>query len=423
MNIVMITNTYTPHVGGVARSVVSFSHALRERGHQVLVVAPTFDQMPKDEMNVIRLSALQNFNGSDFSVRLPLPGFIGDRIEGFEPNVVHTHHPFLMGDTALRIARYVQVPLVFTHHTMYERYTHYVPGDSPAMQEFAIRLATEYANLCDHVIAPSQSIAKILRERGVMPPITSLPTGIDAERFCSPDNGDAFRWCHNIDADAFVVGHVGRLAPEKNLPLLARVLARFTRSRQDVRVLIVGEGPSRPQVERVFRKAGIADQLLMTGTLTGDDLVDAYHAMDVFAFASQSETQGVVLAEAMTAGVPVVAVDSPGVREIVHDGINGYLLPEEDAVGMVEALMSVADAAADDRASMRRAAQKTSVSFSLEHCTDRLLDVYADAVNARDNRSDIGDDRWSRLLDQIAAEWQLWFGRAKAAADSIGPKS
>src|SRR5690606_28775178 len=120
---------------------------------------------------------------SEFSLRLPVPVALSSVFEEFAPDVVHAHHPFLLGDTALRVAALHGVPLVFTHHTMYEQYTHYSPVDSEAVKQFAIRLPTEYANLCDHVIAPSRSVEGLLRERGVTSPMTAVPTGIDPARF------------------------------------------------------------------------------------------------------------------------------------------------------------------------------------------------------------------------------------------------
>ncbi|MBS1220006.1 MAG: glycosyltransferase, partial [Proteobacteria bacterium] len=162
MNIVMLTNTFTPHVGGVARSVESFAEEYRKRGHRVLVVAPEFSDMPLEEVDVVRVPAIQNFNASDFSVALPVPSRLAETLDDFRPDIVHSQHPFLLGMTAVRIARYRQLPLVFTHHTLYEQYTHYVPGDSPALKRFVIELATRYANLCDQVFAPSESIRDLL---------------------------------------------------------------------------------------------------------------------------------------------------------------------------------------------------------------------------------------------------------------------
>ncbi len=179
------------------------------------------------------------------------------------------------------------------------------------MKRFAIRMATEYANLCNHVIAPSESIAAVLRQRGVTTPVTAIPTGIDRERFTHGD-GAAARRRIGLPPEAFVVGHIGRLAPEKNLPFLARAVASFVATEDRARVLIAGLGPAREEIRAIFEGRGLADRLHLVGTLEGQELSDAYQAMDVFVFASQSETQGMVLAEAMAAGVPVIAVAAPG---------------------------------------------------------------------------------------------------------------
>src|SRR5688572_8121139 len=126
MNVVMMTNTYLPHVGGVAQSVHRFTTSLRERGHRVLVCAPTFEGMDAElvEEGVVRVPAVQNFSGSDFSVMLPIPLYLTNTLNEFEPDLFHSHHPFLMGDSALRKAATRQVPIVFTHHTLYEEYVH-----------------------------------------------------------------------------------------------------------------------------------------------------------------------------------------------------------------------------------------------------------------------------------------------------------
>jgi len=220
MNIIMLTNTYTPHVGGVARSVEAFSKAYRKRGHRVMVVAPRFPNMPEHEKDVVRIPAVQNFNASDFSVALPIPGLLSDILDSFQPDIVHAHHPYLLGMTALRIARYRNLPLVFTHQTRYEQYTHYVPGDSPTLKQFVGELATRYADLSDQVFAPSETIRDLLQERGVTKPIAVVPTGVKLNHFKRGD-GARFRAQMNIPEDFFVIGHLGRLAPEKNLAFTA----------------------------------------------------------------------------------------------------------------------------------------------------------------------------------------------------------
>jgi glycosyltransferase involved in cell wall biosynthesis len=187
MNILMLTNTYAPHVGGVARSVEGFAGEFRKLGHRVVIAAPIFDGAPKEERDVIRFPAMQRFNGSDFSVPLPVPGKLSSALRKFPPAVVHSHHPFLLGDTALRVAAGRKIPIVFTHHTLYEKFTHYVPGDSAKMKRFIVELVTGYCNLCDGVIAPSRSVAELLRLRGVKTRIATIPTGVDLEAFGKGD--------------------------------------------------------------------------------------------------------------------------------------------------------------------------------------------------------------------------------------------
>jgi len=193
MNILMMTNTYLPHVGGVAGSVARFTQAFQDMGHQVLVVAPTDEDQPTEETGVIRVPAIQEFNGSDFSVVLPIPGFLHETLRSFEPHVVHAHHPFLIGSTALRVAREYAILPVYTYHTQYEYYTHYVPVEVPHMQDFVIHLSAGFAELADGVIAPSESIADLLKQREVRTPIQVVPTGIFPAPFQAGDGARASR--------------------------------------------------------------------------------------------------------------------------------------------------------------------------------------------------------------------------------------
>ena len=366
MNIVMFTNTFTPHVGGVARSVETFMNAYRQTGHRVLVVAPEFSDMPQYEADVMRIPAVQNFNGSDFSVVLPVAGLLTETISELQPDIVHSHHPYLLGMTALRVARFHKLPLVFTHHTRYEDYTHYVSGDSVTFRRFVIEMATQYANLCDQVFAPSESIAALLQDRGVPAPIAVVPTGIEEERFAH-GNGQRFREAIGIPGDALVVGHLGRLAPEKNLEFLAEAVAAFLQTEPRAHFLVVGKGPSQDDILAIFTRAGLASRLHFGGILERSQLADAYHAMNIFAFASESETQGLVLAEAMMAGLPVVALDAPGVQEVVRDGYNGRMLTDKTLPAFVSALSWVAGLSIERMQTLKHCAYETAQEFSVPH--------------------------------------------------------
>ena len=422
MNVLMMTNTYLPIVGGVSRSVDTYSEALRRRGHRVLVVAPAHDEAPEEEPGVVRVPATSSFSSNESPVRLPIPGYLSSTVRAFRPDIVHAHHPFFLGATGLRVAAPRNLPVVFTHHTMYEHFTHYVPVDREALGRFTVRLATEFANLCDRVIAPSRSVERVLRERGVTRPITVLPTGIDTGAFARGD-GRAARQRHDIPPQAFVVGHVGRLALEKNLVFLAEAVALFLRKRAEAYFFVVGNGAAREDIQAVCERAGVADRLRMSdGELSGKELADAYRAMDLFAFASQSDTQGMVLAEAMSAGMPVVAVDAPGARDIIRDRVNGRLLREENVRRFAGAIDWVATAEPEVRAALRQAALKTAAEFSIDRCVERLYGVYR-AAQASHYQKDRSRGVIGRLSRRIGVEYHLWGNVASALYDAAAGES
>ncbi len=419
MNIVMLTNTFTPHVGGVARSVEAFTAEYRRRGHRVLVVAPEFPDMPRDEIDVLRVPAIQNFNGSDFSVVLPVSGLLTGTLDEFAPDIIHAHHPYLLGVTALRVARFHNLPLVFTHHTLYEEYTHYVPGDAPKLRRFIIEASTRYANLSDQVFAPSESIMTLLRERGVVTPVTVVPTGVQTEHFMQ-GNGGRYRAATGIPEDAFVVGHLGRLAPEKNLEFLAEAVAAFLQTESRAHFLVIGTGPSEKTIREIFNREGLDARLHIAGILRREQLADALHAMNLFAFASKSETQGMVLTEAMAAGLPVIALDANGVREVVSDYSNGRLLHEASIETFVSALQWTAGLPAEQVRKLERAAHDTAEAFSMSHSADKALACYTNLLDRIPADRSEQEEHWRHLLDLIKVEWEILKGIGSATDAALG---
>jgi glycosyltransferase involved in cell wall biosynthesis len=420
MRILMLTNTYRPHVGGVARSVMAFEEEYRRVGHEVLTVAPEFDTATDDEPHVIRVPAIQHFNGSDFSLPVPAPG-LAAAVDEFQPQVIHSHHPFFMGGTAMRLARARNLPLVFTHHTMYDQYTHYASADSPAAARFAAALSAGYANMCDAVIAPSQSVAALLTERGVETRIEVIPTGVDVGRFAHGE-GLRARSRQGIPPEAFVVGHVGRLAPEKNLNFLARAVASFLEREERAHFLVVGSGPCEAEIRAAFDRPETAERLHLAGICEGQELIDAYHAMDAFAFASQTETQGMVLTEAMAASVPVVALDGPGVRDVLLDGVNGRLLPIQSRRLFVQALSWIAARPVKRLASLQKAARATAERFSMPRQGRRALRLYESLLDTSPRRMKDSPGPLSRARGRIEAEWSIWSNWAQAATRALEPQ-
>lgn len=415
MNVLMMSNTYKPILGGLERSVEILTNELRKKGHKVLIVAPEYPDAPQEE-GVIRVPALQNFNGSDFSVQVPVPGVLNVALGNFKPDIVHAHHPFLIGDTALRVAHKFNAPLVFTHHTLYEHNMHYVPaGHTEGLKRFVMELATGYANLADHVFAPSQSVKDLLIERGVNnTPITIVPTGIYTKKYARGAGGE-FRKKMKIPQNGFVIGHLGRLAPEKNLEFLAEAVGRYLQKDPKAFFVVAGKGPSEEKIKAIMQEKKVAERLYMVGVVKNKDLIDCYHAMDVFAFASHSETQGLVLAEAMSARVPVVAVDAPGVREVVIDGENGWLIPQDNADDFIIGLQWMRHRTKSQMKKIKEACWKKANELGVEKCVSKAAGVYLSLIYKDFKRRDIGEENsWSKSLGLIKAQWNLVVNMTKA---------
>jgi glycosyltransferase involved in cell wall biosynthesis len=416
----MLTNTYPPIVSGVAKSIVAFDQEFRRRNHDVMIIAPEADDHRDDDPHVVRVPAIQHFNGSDFPLPVPSPGLIAKAVDDFRPDIIHAHHPFFMGNSALRMARSRQVPLVFTYHTMWDQYTHYVPVEGPTTAKFVGALTAGYANLCDAVIAPSRGVAALLREREVAARIEVIPTGVDISKF-DRGNGAAFRERHNIPSTALVIGYVGRLQPEKNLGFLAQAVARFMAAEPRAHFLAIGSGPSDEEIRAALAAQGCDDRLHLPGVCQGQDLIDGFHALDVFAFASQSETQGMVLTEAMAAGKPVIALDGPGVNDVVRDRANGRLISTSHRQVFAQALAWFAARTPEERDLLSKNARSTADRFSMNRQTRRVLNLYESLLEIGPQEESTGP--FTRARKRIEAEWNLWSNVAHAASRALEPTS
>ena len=382
MRICHFTNTFLPHVGGVARAVQTLLEDQRRARHRVLVVAPEFDEglAPRRiERSVVRIPAFTHFNDSDFSVRIPFAATLSQRLAKFRTDIIHAHHPFLLGDTALREAASRQVPIVFTHHTLYEQYTHYLPIENEAAGDIAAGIATRFANNCSAVIAPSRSVADIIRSRGVEVPVHVIPTGIDCRQIAQGEGARARKRWH-IPSAAPLIGHLGRFAVEKNLPYLAEAVARALKRNRQAWAMFVGDGPTRTGMERIFNRARVAERVIFTGRLSGRRLHDACAAMDLFAFSSKSETQGLVLAEVMASGTPVIALNASGAREVVRDRHNGRLLPADATIEHFARALSGTVRSPESRRRWSEAARRTAMEFDRSRTDDKLQRLYRQLI-------------------------------------------
>jgi glycosyltransferase involved in cell wall biosynthesis len=381
MHIANFTNTYLPVISGVVRSVRSFRDELAHRGHNVFIFAQEHaDYVDKDPF-IFRYPSLNLPTGVDVPAAIPISPFIDRMLPAFKLDVIHTHHPFLLGQTAAAKAQELNLPLVFTFHTQYREYTHYIPFPMETVQNFlknAIdRWLQDFMRHCQHIIIPSESMRETLvNDYGLKNNFTVIPTGIDLEAYRTA-SGEKIRKKRNWGNDTVMIS-VGRLAPEKNWPLLLEATALVLKDVPHFRLALIGDGQDRKNLEGLAKELGIRKRVTFTGALSFSEIPSYMKAANLFGFASATETQGLATLEAMAAGLPVVAVDASGTRDILKHGQQGYLV-ENNAEALAAGIKKLLSNP-DRMQKFAEAAYKKAQSFNIEHLTDKLLGVYEQAI-------------------------------------------
>jgi glycosyltransferase involved in cell wall biosynthesis len=378
VRVALFTNNYLPFCGGVTISVETLRRGLEAAGHEVWVFSPRFAPTGEDAPRVVRYPSIPATTYPEFALAVPYSRRIARLVATLDFDVFHAHHPFLLGPAARRLARRRGRPLVFTYHTRYEKYAHYVPLPLRLVEASAVRLSARFAARADAVIAPSSVIRDGLRARGVRAPIAVVPTGIDLARFRPGDRGAA-RAALGVPEDAPTVLYVGRLDREKSVD---RVLLAFERAASTLpaaRLLLVGQGTEGQRLRRLAAVLPARDRIRFLGVRAHDTLPQCYQAADLFLFASETETQGLVLAEAAACGLPAVAVSAPGCDEVVRDGETG-ILTKNDPPTLGDAAIGLLLDPERRRRMGRRAREIAEQDFDARLQIERTLNVYADAA-------------------------------------------
>ena len=377
MRIGLFTNNYLPFCGGVTISVETLRCGLERRGHEVWLFAPRFPGYTDDTPRVIRVPSVPAATYPEFALAIPWGPRLARRVRALGLDVFHAHHPFLLGPAARRFARRAGRPLVFTYHTRYEKYAHYVPLTRPLVEAAALGLSTRFAASTDAVLAPSGLVRDQLRARGVSTPMAVVPTGIDLERFRPGDRAAARREL-GLGADDPLLLYVGRLDREKSVDRVLLAFERIAGTLPAARLWLVGQGKESQALQRRAAASPAAERIYFAGVREHARLAVWYQAADVFLFASETETQGLVLAEAAACGLPAVAVLAPGTDEVVRDGESGILTKGDPAALAEAAIGLLLDG--PRRAGMRaRARLVAEAEFDVERQITRTLDVYAEA--------------------------------------------
>ena len=386
----MISDVFFPRINGVSTSINTLRKSLAGLGHETVLVAPDYSGRRRpyveEEENIVRIPSRRvPFDPED---RLMKASAIKKALKSLDLksfDLLHIHTPFVAHYTGIKLAQKFDLATVETYHTFFEEYLfHYIPLLPTNWSKALARgLTRSQCKKLSSLIVPSSPMLNVLRDYGVSCPAEVIPTGIDLDEMRGGD-GARFRQRFGIPSQRPVLVHVGRLAFEKNISFLIDVLQHLTREFPDIVMVLAGEGPAEDSLKKEVAKRGLTDNMLFVGYQSREqDLCDCFRSGEVFVFASRTETQGLVLLEAMALGVPVVSTAIMGTKDVLRDG-KGCLIAKEDVEHFVRKVTEVLKSA-----TLRERLSETGRDYArlwtTEEMTSRVVDHYIDIVAMTDD--------------------------------------
>ncbi|MBW6467915.1 MAG: glycosyltransferase [Coriobacteriia bacterium] len=372
MRIGMFADMYKPHLSGVTNYISLYKRRFEELGHEVWVFTFGHTEYLDDEQRVVRSPAIP-WGDTGWQMGLVLTSEAKRIIPTLD--VAHVHHPFVSGRVALEYCQPADIPIVFTNHTRYDLYSDTYAWFMPKTMRYSYirRYLKEFAGDIDLVIAPSPGIKDWLSDFGVTDESVLLSNCVDTEPFrhpAAPRSREEF----GFPADSVVFCYLGRVSAEKNMGLLTRAFIRAAGEAPDICLLVLGEGAALADTKKSFQEAGLGDRVHFAGLTPYAEVPDYLAAADVFATASVSEVHPLVIMEAFAAGLPAVGIHSPGVSDIVEDGVTGFLTPEDAGAFAARMAEIAADRALRER--LAATASTTAARYDVRIMADEMLGHY-----------------------------------------------
>jgi 1,2-diacylglycerol 3-alpha-glucosyltransferase len=333
VRVLFVSDVYFPRVNGVSTSVRTFRHDLAACDVETVLVAPDYGRSDPEIAEPVLRVASSGVVGDPEDRRMRWGALMRalETLACCDFDLVHIHTPFMAHYAGVRAARLFKIPCIATYHTFFEEYLHHYVPVLPRIlgRALARRFTRSQCQDVAALIAPSEPMREVLLSYGVQTPIHIVPTGLAAHRF-RPGNGARFRAAHDVSADRPLVLYIGRVAHEKNIDFLVHAFAKARATLPDALFVIAGEGPARAALRQLVAALGLHEHVRFVGYLDRDTgLLDCYAAADVFVFASRTETQGLVLLEAMAQGAPVVSTAKLGTRSVLKEACGALIVEEE----------------------------------------------------------------------------------------------
>lgn len=327
MKIGIFSECYTPVMNGVVVSVQTFKRGLEERGHEVFIFAPEHKDAVA-EHHVYRFPAITDKKGRLYPVLFPSvsveKSYLPEEIVK-ELDVIHAQHMFTAGRLARYAAKKYDKPLIYTYHTMIALYTHYAGFLSPIVRLYLKNMSKRFCNTCDQLVTPSTPMKEILvKDYGISTPIEVITTGIDPKNYKHRDN-NLLKEKYGIDKQSMILLYLSRIAKEKNIDLLFKSMIVILKEFPKCHLILAGGGPEENWAKERIKDLGLSGKVTMTGMLPKEEANKLFGMADIFTFPSYTETQGIVITEAMASGTPPVAVNKMGPVDLIRNGEDGFL--------------------------------------------------------------------------------------------------
>lgn len=381
MKILFISDVYFPRINGVSTSIETFRNELRALGHTVHLIAPDYLSPSSDETDILRIPSWNV--PLDPEDRFMSYSRVMKNLEKFrneQYDIIHIQTPFVAHYLGIKLSKLLDIPCIETYHTFFEEYLyHYVPVvPKKLMRMVAQRFSRHQGNSLNGMVVPSHPMLGILRNYGITTHAEVIPTGIEPDSFVPGDRA-LFRKNYNIPQDRPVLLFVGRVAHEKNIGFLLKVLAHVKLSIPDILFVIAGEGPAREPLEKETKQLGLGDNVMFIGYLDRHtELNSCYRSADIFIFSSRTETQGLVLLEAMAQGVPVISTAELGTRDVLKEGQGAWIAQEELTDFSTKVIKMLGNA--EVRKELSVTGRNYALSWSASKQAERMLDFYQEII-------------------------------------------
>lgn len=404
MKILYISDVYFPRVNGVSTSIRTFVKQMQSLGHEVHLIAPDYAASTEDESWIKRIPARSiYFDPEDrlmkwSAVMQKLPEL---RHENYD--LIHVHTPFVAHYLGLRLARELNVPCVETYHTFFEDYLHhYLPWIPKLIARSVARtISKRQCNAVDAIVAPSKPMLDVLRAYGVKAAAEVIPTGLQEHSFNEAD-GKAFRVKYDIALERPMLLFVGRVAFEKNISFLLEMTKLLIEKHPDALLVVAGQGPAEKSLHQLAADLGLGNNIKFIGYLDRNTELNAcYQAADIFVFSSKSETQGLVLLEAMAQGTPVVAIAELGTASILIEG-QGALIAPDNVAGFAEKVHNLLSCPQDCYELGKAALKYVSENWTAKLQVERMLHFYHHLISVHQ-----ANDKQARIPMSMAESKQV----------------